>query len=548
MRGRILPMAWAGAGVDQPVRASSRKDPIVIPSRSKLLLAGCLGLAAVACAPLAAQVCTSAPIDWMDRGEVLLAEEDPVEALAAFRAGLSLVEAGELRRGQTGLGRCHLLLGQPEPALEQAQAVTAVDPAHDRAWALEVRALMRARRFREGLRRSREGVETVGQSGVHVLASHASALFRTQNNVRAEARYRDVLLLDSLFAEAHLRLGSGLTSPCEVVVGERFDRGVELARAGRYDEAVVEFRALLDRDPANPIAHRLLGESLYNRIAVASMATNSKEFRWLSDSLPEPDLEGLPVDVFMPSRAALDPARRRVVDRALALFSSRLARIVAMGGRHDLIVETERTTDDSSRATLRGRRTFDGRVWDDVRGIGGLRAATGIESLDEARFFGFDTLAHEIAHQAHLYGFPHKLRVRITALYKVAIRAGRCLDFYAASNDTEYFGQGVEAFASLGKRPGYEVTHGHTRFELMRVDPDLHELIRGLVDYDPLDPEQVGESARTETLRAAVAVALRCGRYDDAVTAARMLRIGPMRTGLEQLALDAQKRARSEGI
>ena len=38
-----------------------------------------------------------------------------------------------------------------------------------------------------------------------------------------------------------------------------------------------------------------------------------------------------------------------------------------------LLDEVERTTDAGSRRSLKGKRTFDGRIWDDVRGIGGLR-------------------------------------------------------------------------------------------------------------------------------------------------------------------------------
>ena len=73
---------------------------------------------------------------------------------------------------------------------------------------------------------------------------------------------------------------------------------------------------------------------------------------------------------------------------------------------------------------------------------------------------------------------------RIRELYNAADRGGWCLDYYAANNEAEYFGQGVEAFVSLGKRPGREVTHGHTRFELYRVDPALYEFIESVVDFD----------------------------------------------------------------
>jgi hypothetical protein len=135
----------------------------------------------------------------------------------------------------------------------------------------------------------------------------------------------------------------------------------------------------------------------------------------------------------------------------------------------------------------------------------------------------------------HYYALPPVDRARIRALYCAARRAGRCLDYYAASNEAEYFGQGVEAFVSLGKRPGGETTHGHTRFELYRVDRDLHDFIAGIVDVDPLrDP-----AAAEPLLRAAFAVALRCGRPEDAVAAAAMLPEGPERERLAAVAAAA---------
>ena len=182
-------------------------------------------------------------------------------------------------------------------------------------------------------------------------------------------------------------------------------------------------------------------------------------------------------------------------------------------------------TDAPSRERLRGTRTFDGRVWDDVRGIGGLQAATGIEALDEAAVMGFDTLSHEVAHQVHFYALPHVERVRIRDYYRRAKDEGLFVDYYAATNEAEYFGQGVEAFAALAKRPGSEVTHGHTRFELLRKDPRLHDLIARLVDHDPLaDAER-----REPLLHASVRVAVRSGRQDDAATALKMMAPGPLR-------------------
>ena len=121
------------------------------------------------------------------------------------------------------------------------------------------------------------------------------------------------------------------------------------------------------------------------------------------------------------------------------------------------------------------------------------------------------------------------------------LEIAHCIDYYAASNEAEYFGQGVEAFASFGKRPGGETTHGHTRFELYRVDPELHDFVASVVDCDPLDDPL----RRDRILAAAVRVALRCGRPDDAVIAADWMGEGVLRRQLMREAKRATAAAKS---
>lgn len=469
----------------------------------------------------------------LEAGHGYLEAEDSTSALRVFRRILANQPQDPM--ALLGLGQAYLLEGRAGLALRYARAALGIDPGDHLAQAMEIRALLRARHFAEARELSQAAVERARDLSDHgasaeLLAAHASSLFRVQQNDRAAEVYRQVLQRDPLNEEAHLRLGSGLTSARAAKIGSSLRRAIRACRSGRTEDAIRALRLSFIEDPGNPIAHRLLGESLFNLRASRSMAGNSIEFRRLRAALPMPRMINLPLAEFMPQFSELRGERRRIAMRALALFGSRLQRIVAVGGRHDLLLEDQRTTDAPSRLALRGKRTFDGRVWDDVRGIGGLRAATGIEALDEAALDGFDTLAHEIAHQVHLYAFSRKLRRRIRELYHDAVKQGRFLDYYAAINDAEYFGQGVEAFVSLGKRPTPEATHGHTRFELMRIDPELHDFIRSQVDHDPLRDISISASSeQIEILEAAIAVALRCGRPADAVTAAGLLPAGPAR-------------------
>jgi hypothetical protein len=508
--------------------------PPIPLSRCRLPLAALL-LAAALGAQAPAPGGGGPPVSaWCQQGDLLLDREDPVGAWQAFRQAIAHDAAPEPAR--IGLGRAHLMLGNSAFACSYAEAALAALPGSQPGMALCVRALIRARAFDEAVARAIAFVRRTLDPEPELLAARASALFRVQRIDEAAAGYRDVIALDPLHAEGHLRLGSGLLPPTVVSITGDLRAAVAATNAGAPERASTLLLRVLADEPGNPIAHRLLGEAVLAARASNSMAAADPAFRELAAELPVPDVRGLPVAQFVRGYEQLSPARRVVVDRTAALFASRLARLVAVGGSHDLLLELERTTDAESRRNLRGRRTFDGRVWDDVRGVGGIQAATGIEALDDAANFGFDTLAHEVAHQVHLNAFSPLQRARIRALYQRALAAGRCLDYYAASNEAEYFGQGIEAFVSLGKRPGGETTHGHTRFELYAVDRDLHDFILTVVDHDPLQEPGV----RERLLAAAVAVAIRCGRPAEAITAASMLSPGAPRDELLQRARQAE--------
>lgn len=518
----FLGAAWLSAQVGEPATIGNPTSPITAQNP----------------APSVVTVKVARP-SWLERGSMLLDVEDPVRAWQAFSVAAAIGPAAVDR--SIGLGRAHLMLGHSKFATAYGEHAVAAAPGRQDAMALTVRALIRGREFDDAVRRSRAFTARVTDLSAELLAARGSALFRVQRTSESARVYQQVVLLDQHHAEAHLRLGSGLLDPVKVVVPTELRLAVEALSEGERARAIELMERVLQKEPGNPIAHRLLGETLYAKRTAQSMALQSESFLALREAMPPPDIRGLPVADFVTGYERLSPSRRMIVDRTAALFRKQLSKLVTVGGRHDLLAELERTTDARPRANLRGKRTFDGRVWDDVRGVGGMHAATGIESLDEAATFGFDTFAHEVAHQVHFFTFSPLQRARVRALYRQAMQQRCCLDYYAASNEAEYFGQGVEAFVSLAKRPGGETTHGHTRFELFRIDPMLHNFIATLVSFDPLgDPDH-----REELLAASVVVAIRCGRCDDAVVAAEMMSDGARRTGLLSVAREARRVQRS---
>ena len=154
-----------------------------------------------------------------------------------------------------------------------------------------------------------------------------------------------------------------------------------------------------------------------------------------------------------------------------------MSRLLRAGASHEILHLPDTLDDARSRQHLATRRTFDGRLYAHIRGVGGMAAATGIEKLRAATSFGFNTFAHEFAHQLLRQAFPANLLKEVDALYKRARSEGRCLDYYAASNVDEYFAQGYEALVSHVKRGCQRDTARHTRKELKEKDPAFYAFL-----------------------------------------------------------------------
>ncbi|GDX83415.1 hypothetical protein LBMAG42_52260 [Deltaproteobacteria bacterium] len=123
-----------------------------------------------------------------------------------------------------------------------------------------------------------------------------------------------------------------------------------------------------------------------------------------------------------------------------------------------IIPRDKKMTDVPEFASLKGTQTFDGRMWDDVRGSGGMRVPSGLlaigvpeENLVDA---GTDTYAegysvglHELAHAIHWKGLADKEREQITAMYEARKKAnGPWTEEYGASNEWEYYAQATNCF------------------------------------------------------------------------------------------------------
>src|SRR5581483_1953872 len=290
----------------------------------------------------------------------------------------------------------------------------------------------------------------------------------------------------------------------------RFERGQQLRDAGKLPESIEEFKTALEIDPeyyrallalgavylmqgdyqsAIPIARRAAAvdpdgslpqlqlsqayalEQESERLKIG--ATNFRTYFLSQSSAKTKDV----ADVFI-NYNSLTAEQQRVIDISIAPLAQYLPELREKGGRHYLLPMDERLSE--VRPELEDRLTFDGRFYSSVRGVGGLVTASGIEYLDNVIRGDFNTIAHEFAHQIHTAVFDDKMVKKIKLLFTRAANRDRTLDYYAASNEYEYFAQGYEAYVPPFKRPNAAVTARHTRDELRRKDPELYQLIDDL--------------------------------------------------------------------
>ncbi len=122
-------------------------------------------------------------------------------------------------------------------------------------------------------------------------------------------------------------------------------------------------------------------------------------------------------------------------------------------------------TDLPEFAELRGKKTFDGRQWDDVRGSGGLSsqgrivvgvAEENLAGIGETEYpKGYSIAMHELAHAIQNYALPQAERKRITGAFEAREAAkGPWTESYGSSNEQEYFAQLTNAWFGLNAGMG----------------------------------------------------------------------------------------------
>lgn len=247
-------------------------------------------------------------------------------------------------------------------------------------------------------------------------------------------------------------------------------------RQGDCERAAAAARLATTVDPDGALAHLELSCAYRGINERSRIEIGAVDFASLFYDQLAPRAYSLTREIF-PHYRSLTKEQQAVIDVAVAPLAGFLPKLASKKARHYLLAFDQRPGDLQGFADVADEKTFDGRYYASIRGVGGRVTVSGIEYLDQVARGGFNTIAHEFAHQVHLTAIGESEGREIRHLFEQARREGRTLDYYAAANEYEYFAQGYEAFISERKRPSAGLTGRHTNHELLMRDPELYKFL-----------------------------------------------------------------------
>src|SRR5215510_2034391 len=133
-----------------------------------------------------------------------------------------------------------------------------------------------------------------------------------------------------------------------------------------------------------------------------------------------------------------------------------------------VIPHDKKMTDLDQFKDLKGTNTFDGRLWDNVRGSGGITTKDGsfalaapeenltvVPGVADPYGKGYSVGMHEFAHTLHLKGLTDDQNKSIDKLFDDRTKAGGpWTEAYGSSNKLEYFAQSTNAFFGMNQGIG----------------------------------------------------------------------------------------------
>ncbi len=415
-----------------------------------------------------------------------------------------------------GLAEIAFWEDRPAEAHELLEEALSIDPL------LAVAHLLASRVHREAQSTDEWRTSVIRAVEVDSLFADGHAALATvlRNGGSLEGAYRHAQLaieLDPFSQDAHSYLGNGGSlidydsvpadpNDFDGRVGELLALGDGFLLNRRYDEASDPFHEALAMDPGNVVALMGLGAAHYHQgdyeaalgwfgqilsehpgyglahygVSYALKRMKDRvlvgldEMRAVFAQQDAPEPPGLR-EVF-PDYEGLDEELQKIVRLSVAPFSNYLPALAVAGATFHLLPFHKLLWQSPSKERTKGARTFDLRLWDDVKGQGGFHAVGGEEWVRDVRIQRWNVVTHEFTHQVHGM-FPDDLRAEIVRLFQAAKAERRTLDYYADFNEMEYLAQAAEAFISEVKFIDQRGTSKHTRASLGARDPSLFEFL-----------------------------------------------------------------------
>jgi tetratricopeptide (TPR) repeat protein len=258
-------------------------------------------------------------------------------------------------------------------------------------------------------------------------------------------------------------------------------KGTSAYHRGRFEDSLRWFRQALSVNPDYGLAHYGVAQSLLRLKDAVNIKLAGIEKRFAARDAPEPPFLR---DVFI-NYARLDSDLQKIIRLSVRPLRAFLKSAKDKGATFYITPFHMIQSEAPGMAGIRGQRTFDGRLWDDVKGLGGPNALSGEDWERDVKCLRYNVVAHEFTHQVHGL-MPKELRDEVKRLFEKAKKERLTLDFYADFNEFEYLATGVEAYVSEEKLADQKIAYGHTRAELASRDPDLYSLIVRLDRKDAL--------------------------------------------------------------
>ena len=437
---------------------------------------------------------------------------------------------GELLQGDPGSAPARLGLAEIAFWTDQhADAQELLDQALSLDPYLASAHLLAARTHREAQATTEWKASVHSAVKVDSLSADAHAalatLLRSDGALEDAYRYAQIAIeFDPFNHSAHSYLGNGGSlfsydsvpvdpSEFDGRVGELLTLGDMHLLTRRYREAMEPFRDVLATDPSNVVALMGIGTAYYHlgefetalgwfsriladhpgyglahygvsyalRRMRDRVLVGLDEMRTVFEQRDAPEPAGLR-EVF-PDYERLDDELRKIVRLSVAPFSNYLPALAVAGATFHLLPFHKLLWQSPHKEPTKGTRTFDLRLWDDVKGQGGFHAVGGEEWVRDVRYQRWNVVTHEFTHQVHGM-FPDSLRAEVARLFQTAKTERRTLDYYADFNEMEYFAQAAEAFISEIKFTDQRGTSKHTRDLLAVGDSALFELLGRVNERD----------------------------------------------------------------